>query len=52
MDIRDRRQQVSAFVRYNKRDVCIWKIPAQRSNRWRRQNQIADSLELQEKNFH
>ena len=43
---------MSAFVRYNKRDVRIWKIPGQRSNRWRRQNQIADSLQLQEKNFH
>jgi hypothetical protein len=30
----------------------IWIAATQRGNRWRSQNQIADSLELQEKNFH
>src|SRR4029079_1034674 len=52
IDVRDGRKQFSAFVRNREGDVRIWIVIAQGGNGWRRQNQIADSLELQEKNFH
>jgi hypothetical protein len=50
--MRDGWQQLGAFSRDNKREMRVRKILAQGTNRWRSQNQIADSLELEKKDFH
>jgi hypothetical protein len=52
IDVRNRRKQFGAFVRNGEGDVRIRIAATQGGNRWRGQNQIADSLQLQEKNFH
>ena len=52
VNIGDGWQQLRAFLRNRERQVCIRKTLAQRPNRGRCQNQVTDSLELQEKNFH
>src|SRR5262249_54647565 len=52
IDVRNGGKQFAAFVRNREGDVRIRIVPAQGGNCRRGQNQIADSLELQEKDFH
>jgi len=52
IDVRDGWKQLGAFVRYREGDVRIRIGLTQRSNCGRGQDQIANSLELQKKNFH
>ena len=52
IDIWNGRQQVGAFTGNGDRKLYIWKAFTQSCYDGRRQNQVADSLELEEENFH
>jgi hypothetical protein len=52
INVRNRRKQIGAFVRNREGDVRIRISVTQGGDRRSGQNQIADSLQLQEKNFH